>query len=65
MAHNGVLHNDGYLRRSLSLPKTKIETDSYIAVQLIEQKKPSTLTASGIWLNRLMVLYIYGAGSAK
>lgn len=39
LAHNGVLHNDGYLRRSLGLPKTKIETDSYIAVQLIEQKK--------------------------
>lgn len=38
LAHNGVLYNDGYLRRSLGLPQTKIETDSYIAVQLIEQK---------------------------
>ena len=39
LAHNGVLHNDFTLRRELELPKTKIETDSYIAVQLIEQKK--------------------------
>lgn len=39
LAHNGVLHNDTLLRKSLQLPKTKIETDSYIAVQLIEQKR--------------------------
>ena len=39
LAHNGVLYNDVQLRRSLHLPGTKIQTDSYIAVQLIEQKK--------------------------
>lgn len=39
LAHNGVLMNDKALRESLRLPKTKIETDSYIAVQLIESKK--------------------------
>lgn len=39
LAHNGVLCNDKELRKSLRLPKTKIETDSYIAVQLIESKK--------------------------
>ena len=38
LAHNGILYNDKYLRRSNHLPKTKIETDSYIAVQLIQQK---------------------------
>lgn len=37
LAHNGVLHNDQILRRSL--PPTKIETDSYVAVQLIERQK--------------------------
>ena len=42
LAHNGVLHNDTWLRKSLNLPKTKIETDSYIAVQLIEQKRALT-----------------------
>ena len=32
LAHNGILYNDKYLRRSNHLPKTKIETDSSIAV---------------------------------
>ena len=39
LAHNGILSNDRMLRRQLKLPKTKIETDSYIAVQLVENKK--------------------------
>ena len=39
LAHNGVLNNDKELRKKFSLPKTKIETDSYIAVQLIESQK--------------------------
>ena len=38
LAHNGVLMNDNELRKELKLPKTKIETDSYIAVQLIESQ---------------------------
>jgi glucosamine--fructose-6-phosphate aminotransferase (isomerizing) len=39
LAHNGVLYNDRTLRHGLGLPGTRIETDSYIAVQLIEKKK--------------------------
>lgn len=39
LAHNGVLYNDQLLRRSLRLPSTKIETDSYVAVQLLERQK--------------------------
>ena len=42
LAHNGVLHNDTWLRQGERLPSTTIETDSYIAVQLIEQKKALT-----------------------
>ncbi len=38
LAHNGVLYNDRYLRGKLHLPETRIETDSYIAVQLIERQ---------------------------
>lgn len=38
-AHNGVLHNDEELRESKNLPSTIIETDSYVAVQLLEQHK--------------------------
>ena len=36
LAHNGVLCNDKELRKKYMLPDTKIETDSYIAVQLLE-----------------------------
>lgn len=39
LAHNGVLHNDLILRATEELPDTTIETDSYIAVQLIEKKE--------------------------
>lgn len=39
LAHNGVLTNDKSLRKSEQLPQTNIETDSYIAVQLIEKQK--------------------------
>lgn len=38
-AHNGVLHNDVELRKDKQLPSTNIETDSYVAVQLIEMQK--------------------------
>lgn len=46
LAHNGVIHNDKTLRRSSGLPQPKIETDSYIAVQLLEQQK--SLNFSGL-----------------
>lgn len=38
LAHNGVLYNDKELRREKHLPETVIETDSYIAVQLLEKE---------------------------
>lgn len=37
-AHNGVLWTDRELRKEKQLPQTHIETDSYIAVQLIESQ---------------------------
>ena len=39
LAHNGVIWNDQILRGAMELPETSIETDSYIAVQMIEQSK--------------------------
>ena len=36
LSHNGVLWNDCTLRKNHGLPATKIKTDSYIAVQLLE-----------------------------
>lgn len=38
LAHNGILYNDRELRKVKQLPATSIETDSYIAVQLIESQ---------------------------
>lgn len=38
LAHNGVLSNDKLLRRTENLPDTHIQTDSYVAVQLIEKE---------------------------
>ena len=37
LAHNGILYNDRTLRKEFKLPATKIETDSYAAVQLLEK----------------------------
>lgn len=36
LAHNGMLYNDLRLRQQYKLPATKIETDSYVATQMIE-----------------------------
>lgn len=45
LAHNGVLYNEQKLRKDFFLPKTKIETDSYVAVQMIEKTGAFTLKA--------------------
>ncbi|SEH87706.1 Glutamine amidotransferase domain-containing protein [Ruminococcus flavefaciens] len=37
-AHNGIIYNDKELRKEKQLPVTSIETDSYIAVQLLESQ---------------------------
>ena len=39
LAHNGVLWNDKGLRMEENLPMTNVETDSYVAVQLLEKNK--------------------------
>lgn len=36
LAHNGILYNDRELKTKYNLPATEIETDSYVAVQLLE-----------------------------
>ncbi|SEH59627.1 Glutamine amidotransferase domain-containing protein, partial [Ruminococcus flavefaciens] len=38
LAHNGIIYNDKELRKEKKLPVSDIETDSYIAVQLIESQ---------------------------
>lgn len=46
LSHNGVLWNDVYLRKQFELPADRIETDSYIAVQLLEHFQ--TLTVKNV-----------------
>ncbi len=45
LAHNGILYNDKELRITHNLPDTAIETDSYAAVQLLEQHKSLDIEA--------------------
>ncbi|MDD3570371.1 MAG: class II glutamine amidotransferase [Lachnospiraceae bacterium] len=42
LAHNGVLNNDKSLRVTEKLPSTDIQTDSYVAVQLLQKKQAIT-----------------------
>lgn len=37
LAHNGIVYNDSNLYYEMKLPKTRIETDSYVAVQILEK----------------------------
>ena len=53
LAHNGVLYNDITLRKTEKLPETIIETDSYIAVQLIEKQKRLDFASLGYMAERL------------
>ena len=38
LTHTGVIQNDRSLRKKLRIPKNRIETDSYVAVQLLERE---------------------------
>ena len=44
-AHNGIISNDGLLRREKKLPRTNVETDSFIGVQLMEQKNECNMAS--------------------
>lgn len=39
LAHNGVIYNDNLIQSQHKFHNTNIETDSYVAVQLIEEQK--------------------------
>ena len=54
LAHNGVLHNDVKLRKQMSLPGTPVKTDSYIAVQLLEQQKSLDMTVHVVEMAELV-----------
>lgn len=37
LAHNGILYNENLIRHDMAIPDSHIETDSYIAVQILEK----------------------------
>lgn len=45
LAHNGSIWNDLELRRTKHLPRTRVQTDTYVSVQLIEQQKALNLSS--------------------
>ena len=45
LAHNGIIINDDELKKKYHFPKTVIETDSYAAVQLMEQQEDLSLVS--------------------
>jgi glucosamine 6-phosphate synthetase-like amidotransferase/phosphosugar isomerase protein len=45
--HNGVIHNDRELRKTLMLPSTQIETDSFIGVQILENQNSLSFESLG------------------
>ena len=59
LAHNGVLYNDELLRADLDLPETAIETDSYVAVQLIEQQQALTLDSLKAMAEQVMGTFVF------
>jgi glucosamine--fructose-6-phosphate aminotransferase (isomerizing) len=53
LAHNGIIANDKSLRKKYALPETKIETDSYIAVQLLEREKELSIESMKVMVEEL------------
>lgn len=65
LAHNGVLRNDISLRKNLKLPATRVETDSYIAVQLIESAKDLSFASLSYMAEKLEGSFTFTVLSEK
>ena len=59
MAHNGVLWNDRELRQTENLPDTRIQTDSYVAVQLLEQAKALDFTTISAMAEKIQGSFVF------
>lgn len=65
LTHNGVLYNDATLRREEHLPKTSIETDSYIAVQLLEKSEQLSINSLADMVEKLSGSFIFSILNTK
>ena len=59
LAHNGVLYNDMTLKRTQHLPKTNIETDSYVAVQLLEKENALDFSSLQVMAERVQGSFVF------
>ena len=59
LAHNGVLWNDRELRQTENLPDTRIQTDSYVAVQLLEQQKTLDFTTISVMAEKIQGSFVF------
>ena len=59
LAHNGVLYNDDTLRITEQLPATQIQTDSYVAVQLIEKAEEISFASLGHMAELVMGMFTF------
>jgi len=61
LAHNGVIWNDRELRSVEKLPETHIQTDSYIAVQLLEQQQIIDFSSLKIMAEKIDGTFVFTA----
>jgi glucosamine 6-phosphate synthetase-like amidotransferase/phosphosugar isomerase protein len=59
LTHNGVIYNDTELRTQHHLPDPVIETDSYIAVQLLEEQGKITFESVKTMAEELLGSYTF------
>ncbi len=54
-----MIYNDRDLRKSGNLPKTKIETDSFITVQLLEKERTLNFDSLKIMTEKIMSSFCF------
>lgn len=59
LAHNGIIYNDYSLQKSEKLPKNKIQTDSYVIVQLLEKYNSLSFENIATCTEKLQGYYTY------
>lgn len=65
LAHNGILYNDDTLRKQHKLPDTRIQTDSYVAVQLLEHRQELTIDSLAWMVEQLTGSYCFSVLDGK
>jgi glucosamine--fructose-6-phosphate aminotransferase (isomerizing) len=59
LAHNGVIHNADELRNEFNLPNTEIRTDSYVAVQLLNQETEISFDTLGKMAEKIQGPFVF------